>query len=546
LKGKPSAVDDFAKNAVKSVFLAFQKTQGAVDMPRNKEEQNLAYTTMPNSVEAEQNVLCCIMRNVEVQLDIIAQLAPDDFYQPNHAIIFDAMQEISRGYHSVGDNNVADTVNFTTVVDHLRRSGNLSKVGDIDYILRLNDVLPGTANYDEYVAIVRRASTMRKLINICGEITKKAYSTASAEEAISFAEESIFNLSQRGSNGGLINLAESASNALVKISKRYANPDSFRGVETGFRQFDRLTNGLHGGELIVLAARPGVGKSALSMNIVENVAKSDKTVAVFSLEMSNEQIIERMLSSMSSVPLEFIKNGQLPHGQADLNKLSDAHNVICSKMRLYGNDFASIKPSEITSQCRRLKAQKGLDLVVIDYIQLMNSDLSGHKNASRENEVANITRSLKLMAKELNVPVIALSQLKRDAEIRNIKGEKGSNEPVLSDLRESGAIEQDADIVMFIHKDTNGEGGATQYSLIVAKHRNGETATIPLHWFGKTVRFVDEDFLASHGLQPQSEAEQTSEQSQTFEADLSAPVDYVPQEEGESDGEFVIPHDDNE
>ncbi len=514
-------------------------------MPQKKEEQNIAYTAMPNSVEAEQNVLCCIMRNVELQLEILAQLNADDFYQPNHAIIFDTMKSISRGYHRVGDNNVSDTVNFTTVVDSLRRNGNLAKVGDIDYILRLNDILPGTANYDEYVAIVKRASTMRKLINICGEVTKKAYSTASAEEAISYAEEAIFNLSQRGSNGGLVNLAEDASRALVKISERYANPDSFRGVETGFKQLDRLTNGLHGGELIVLAARPGVGKSALAMNIVENVAKKDKTVAVFSLEMSNEQIVERMLSSMSTVPLEFIKNGQLPHGQSDLNKLSDAHNVICAKMNVYGNDFANVKPSEITSQCRRLKAQKGLDLVVIDYIQLMNSDLSGNRNSTRENEVSNITRSLKLMAKELNVPVLALSQLKRDAEIRNIKGEKGSNEPVLSDLRESGAIEQDADIVMFIHKNTNGEGGTTEYSLIIAKHRNGETANIPLYWFGKTVRFVDSDYLAQHNLQSQktvSEESTSQEQEQgEFQADLSAPIDYVPQEGGEQLPDLEVP-----
>ena len=271
-------------------------------MPEKKKDQNIAYTALPNSVEAEQNVLCCIMRNSELQLEIIAQLNADDFYQPNHAIIFEAMKDISRGYHKVGEENVADTVNFTTVVDSLRRSGNLAKAGDIEYIVRLNDLLPGTANYSEYVSIVKRASTMRKLIEICGNVTKKAYSAATAEEAISYAEEAIFNLSQRGSNGGLVLLAEETARTLYKISQRFVNPDQFRGIETGFRQFDRLTNGLHGGELIVLAARPGVGKSALSMNIVENVAKKGKTVAVFSLEMSNEQLVERLLSSMSTVP----------------------------------------------------------------------------------------------------------------------------------------------------------------------------------------------------------------------------------------------------
>ena len=467
-------------------------------MPSKKEDK-ITYTTLPNSVEAEQNVLCCIMRNPDLQLEIIAQLSADDFYQQNHATIFDAMEAISRGQTG---NSVADTVNFTTVVDYLRRHGTLAKVGDIDYILRLNEILPGTANYDEYVAIVKRASTMRKLIDVCGDITKMAYSTASAEQALSYAEECIFNLSQRGSNGGLVSLAKDTAQALVRIGQRFTNPEMFRGTETGFRKFDKLTNGLHGGELIVLAARPGVGKSAMAMNMVEHVAKSGKTVAVFSLEMSNQQLVERLLSSMSAVPLEYIKNGQLPHGEADLDRLRTAQDIISSSMKLYGNDYASIRPSEIASQCRRLKMQHGLDLVVIDYIQLMTSDQTGTRDESRQNQVASITRALKLMAKDLDVPIIALSQLKRDAEIRNIKGEKsGASEPVLSDLRESGAIEQDADIVLFIHKDTDSQSGFVNYSLIVAKHRNGETANIPLYWMGKIVRFVDEDYLVAHNMQ---------------------------------------------
>lgn len=506
----------------------------------NKNEQKVAYTNLPNSVEAEQNVLCCIMRNPDLQLEIIAQLNSDDFYQQNHAIIFDAMADISRGYQA-GD-NVADTVNFTTVVDYLRRNGTLAKVGDIDYVLRLNDILPGTANYDEYVAIVKRASTMRKLINVCGDITKLAYSTASAEKALSYAEECIFNLSQRGNNGGLVSLAKDTAQTLVKISKRFADPDQFRGTETGFRKFDRLTNGLHGGELIVLAARPGVGKSAMAMNIVENVAKSGKTVAVFSLEMSNEQLVERLLSSMSAVPLEYIKNGQLPNGDTDLDRLRTAQDIISSTMQLYGNDYANIRPSEITSQCRRLKAQHGLDLVVIDYIQLMTSDNTGIRDESRQNQVANITRALKLMAKELNVPVIALSQLKRDAEIRNIKGEKtGASEPVLSDLRESGAIEQDADIVLFIHKDTSSQSGMVNYSLIVAKHRNGETATIPLYWMGKIVRFVDEDYLVAHNIQS---AANISADAQQDEQDTADDDVVILGGEDEATQDLEAPHDD--
>ena len=482
-----------------------------------KKEQTAVPVTMPNSVEAEQSVLCCILRDETFQADIIAQLKPDDFYQNNHAVIFRAMQEINAATHRSGEENKANTVNIASVIDYLRRSGELAQVGDIDYITRLNDFLPSTANYDEYLSIVIRASKMRQLIRICSDVTVKARSSSSAEEAITYAEEEIFKLSQGGANGGLVSLSDETSKALWEINERFLNPGKFRGIQTGIRRLDRLTNGLHGGELIILAARPGVGKSALSMNIVEHVAKQGKTVAVFSLEMSNQQLIERMLSSMSTVPLEYIKSGQLPGGASDLTKLRVAQETICSSMRLFGNDYANIKPSEIASQCRRLKAQHGLDLIVIDYLQLMTNG-SRNKNDSRQQEVSDISRALKLLAKELNVPVIALSQLKRDAEIRNIKGKDGatSSEPVLSDLRESGSIEQDADIVMFIHKESDG-GGNTKYSLIIAKHRNGEQGSIPLYWLGKIVRFVDEEYLMQHGIRvtpAETRVETASEQQQ--------------------------------
>ncbi len=468
-------------------------------MPAKKDQQNANYVTLPNSVEAERSVLCCILRSVNYQLDIISKLNEDDFYQLNHREIFSAMKDISEKSHEVDGENRANTVDFASVTDYLRRVGKLEQVGNVDYLLRLNELLPSTANFDEYVAIVKRASTMRKLIAICGEVTRFAYSSASAEEALTLAEEKIFALSQGGSNQGLVPLADDTAKAMVAINERFVNPGKFRGIQTGFKRLDRMTNGLHGGELIVLAARPGVGKSAMAMNIVENVAKQGKTVAVFSLEMSKQQLIERMLSSMSTVPLANIKSGTFDDPEADITRLRAAQNTICAKMKLYGNDYAQIRPSEISSQCRRLKAQKGLDLIVIDYIQLMNSGVDPKQG--RAVEVGAITRALKLMAKELDVPIIALAQLKRDAEMRNIKGKEaggGGSEPVLSDLRESGSIEQDADIVLFIHRDTDSEKGIKNYSLIVAKHRNGETGTIPLNWIGKFVRFVDDDGLTQY------------------------------------------------
>lgn len=483
-------------------------------MPTNKEAQSLGtLPTMPNSVEAEQNILFCIMRNQAMQLEILSKLTEDDFYQQSHAIIFAAMKEISRRSHKVGDDNMSNTVNFTTVVDCLRRNGKLAQVGDIDYILKLNELLPSAAKYEEYLSIVKRASVMRKLIGICGEVTKRAYSADSAEDVITYAEEEIFSLSQRDANSGLVSFADETAMAMLKINERFVNPDDSRGIMTGYRRFDNMTNGLHGGELIVLAARPGVGKSTLAMNIVENVAKTGKTVAVYSLEMSNQQLVERLLSSMSTVPLKYIKNGQLPNAESDIAKLRVAQDIICSSMQLYGNDYANIRPSEISSQCRRLKAQHGLDLIVVDYIQLMNSDAKD-SNQGRQQEVAAITRALKLIAKELNVPVIALSQLKREAEIRNIKGDKsgGSSEPVLSDLRESGAIEQDADIVLFIHKEQDATTGADKHSLIVAKHRNGELGNIAISMIGSIVRFVDEYYEYERGM-TRAKPEQTDEQT---------------------------------
>ncbi len=507
-------------------------------MPANKDTQNtvkpssasgkvINLPTMPNSVEAEQNILFCIMRNPAMQLEILSKLSEDDFYQSSHAAIFAAMKEISRRSHKVGEENMSNTVNFTTVVDCLRRNGKLSQVGDIDYILKLNELLPSSAKYEEYLAIVKRASVMRKLIGICGEVTKRAYSADSADDVITYAEEAIFNLSQRDANSGLISFADEAARTMVAINNRFVNPDASRGIMTGYVKFDRMTNGLHGGELIVLAARPGVGKSTMAMNIVENVAKQGKTVAVYSLEMSNQQLVERMLSSMSTVPLKFIKNGQLPNAESDIARLQAAQNTICSTMQLFGNDYANIRPSEISSQCRRLKAQHGLDLIVIDYIQLMNSDAKD-SNQGRQQEVAAITRALKLIAKELNVPVIALSQLKREAEIRNIKGEKGgSSEPVLSDLRESGAIEQDADIVLFIHKEQN-ESGGYDHSLIVAKHRNGELGNIKISLIGSIVRFVDEHYQYTHG--------QIAEKPEGYEEGANGGTDMTFTDDSESDG----------
>ncbi len=483
-------------------------------------KQTTVYQTMPNSVEAERNLLCCIMRDVESQSDLMANLYPVDFYQSNHAEIYAAMQKIEVQNQ---------TVDFASVADFLRRNGKLVQIGDIDYLTALNDALPSVARGKEYLQIVKRASILRRMIEICGDVTKRAYTSDSAEDVIEYAEQKIFELSQKGTNSELEDLSKHATDTFKLIMQRYQNPQSFYGLETGFSRLDHLTNGLHGGELIVIAARPGCGKSALAMNIVENVAKRGKTVAVFSLEMSKDQLIERMMASMGSVKLSTIKSGKLERGEEDVSRLLNASNVISSTMHLFGNDNPNVKPGEVRSQCRRIKNKGQLDLVVIDYIGLMEGDRGASEG--RQNEVASITRALKIMAKELNVPVIALSQLKRDAEIRNIKtkgGEGGGSEPVLSDLRESGAIEQDADIVMFIHREDR-EQKPDDATLIVAKHRNGETDKIPLKWVGEFVRFYDvKDYMYATA----------SQQSTPVVEYPEVPEDIVMTDDTQEEGQF--------
>jgi replicative DNA helicase len=461
-------------------------------MPNSTIKEKTVFTAPPNSVEAEQNILCCIMRDEGIQLDIIAKLKTDDFYQSNHQTIFDAMFEVSR--HNM-------TVNFASVIDQLRRSGRLAIVGDIEYITRLYDTLPSTAYYGEYLKIVLRASLMRKLITTCSDIIEKAYTASEVDDVIMTAEEMIFELAKKGTDSGLVALAPVAAKSLVTITKRYESPEQFQGTKTGFYRLDRLTNGFHGGELIILAARPGVGKSALAMNMAEMMAKQGKHVAIFSLEMSNEQLVERLLSSMSGVPMSDIKSGRLSDAKEDIKKLDLAYATISNSMNLYGDDNPNNSVAQMRSECRRLKAQNKLDMVIIDYIGLMQD--KEVRRDGRQFEVASISRGLKIMAKELNVPVMALSQLKRDAAIRNIKSKEDKTtpdiKPDLTDLRESGAIEQDADIVLFIHRNNSSdEGEVRDYTLVIAKHRNGELADIPLTWRGKIMRFEDERMTAQY------------------------------------------------
>ena len=443
-----------------------------------EKKSKLQPRSIPNNIEAEQSVLGCNLLDDNVAIQIMSMLKAEDFYTEAHKTIFEAMSTI----HAA-----SKPIDYVTLTDELERMGVLESVGGIDYITTLTNIVPSSANFKHYADIVKRTSLMRKLIRSSQEIIEKAYE-GQEENILGFAEKTIFDISEQEDFSSLVAIGDTLDSVLNKFEEIDKNGGQVRGITTGFESLDKLTGGLQRSDLILLAARPSVGKTSLAMNIVNNAALLGKhKVAVFSLEMPKEQITQRTLCSVSGVSMEKALKGKLqPSDWSALwegsKKLSDA--------KIYIDDSSMNTSVQILSKCRRLKREHGgLDLIMIDYLQLM-SPAKKSKDANRQNEVAEITRNLKIAARELNVPIILLSQLSRDIEKRE------GHEPVLSDLRESGAIEQDADIVMFIHNpsrygDLQVEDGPNICELIVAKHRNGSLAKIKLKWIPEITTFVD-------------------------------------------------------
>lgn len=430
------------------------------------------------NLEAEQSVLGCILIDQEIAAEIIPSLTEDDFYVESHKFILGAVKAVY---------NNRKPLDLVTISDTLSGLGKLEDVGGISYITELTQITPSAANYKHYIDIVKRDSLNRKLTRAAREIAE--YAGTSPEDALQFAENKIYGISQAQDTSTVVDIRqEGFYDVLDKFNAIENNKDAFRGVMTGFFRLDKLTNGLQKSDLIVIAARPGMGKTSLAMNIVEHAAVyGNKTCAVFSMEMPTLQIKQRLICSNANVSMSAALSGKL--SDKEWQRLAAAQARM-NKSAVYIDDSARITPAEILSKCRRFKAKDGrLDLVMVDYIQLMSSGKKGDEN--RTLEVASITRELKQIAKELQVPVIALSQLRRLKD-----GERSQ----LSDLRESGAIEQDADIVMFIDRpDVNASDeeiikkgivkGAAE--LRIAKHRNGELGTLPLRFKGETTKFVD-------------------------------------------------------
>ncbi|MDR3263370.1 MAG: replicative DNA helicase [Clostridiales bacterium] len=441
-------------------------------MADNEKNKKTNARTMPCNQEAEQCVLGSCLIDGEIVSDVTAALSVRDFYLASHQKIFGSIEAL------YNDNKAVDVV---TVTDLLDRNGFLSEVGGLDYLVSLSESLPSAANFRYYVNIVKRDSTLRALIKASNNILEDAYDSTNADEALSKAEKLIFDLSRERDRSSLVNINTVTSETIKEIEDLFTNKTSAKGIYSGFKNFDLWFNGLHRSDLILIAARPGVGKTSFALNLVSNVAlKENKKVVIFSLEMPIEQLSKRLLCGVGHVSMSDISNGSVG---AEVFRRLHAANKEITAADIYVDDSSLNTPADILSKCRRfIKEKGGLDLVMIDYLQLMSS---GKRSDNRQQEISELTRSLKIIAKELNVPILLLSQLSRALETRT------DHRPMLSDLRESGAIEQDADIVIFIHKpdmyDPNAE--KDEVEMIVSKHRNGKTGTIYFEWVGEEVSF---------------------------------------------------------
>ncbi len=476
--------------------------------------------TMPYNRDAEMALIGCMLIDGDIASDTIDKLQEADFYQDSHKFILRAMKKTFEN---------RKPIDLVTVADELENAADLEKAGGITYLTELAQLIPSAANYKSYLEIVLRDSMNRKLIRASRKIIETSMKGGDEKEALAFAEKSIYDISQQAERSALLGMAEGdiIGQVLHKFEQLQSDPDAFRGIPTGFKRLDKITHGLQSGTLVVLAARPGMGKTSLAMNLVEHAAlNAGKICAVFSLEMPRTEIIQRLICSYANVSMSKALSGQL--SSKEWKKLMLAGDRL-KKSKIFVDDSSRITPGEILSKCRRLRSTAGgLDMVMIDYIQLMSGGDKKFENSdNRTQEVAEITRNLKIMAKELGVPVIALSQLRRIQ----------SKEPQLSDLRESGAIEQDADIVMFINRPDqmaskeevdSGKVVKGAAELHLAKHRAGEQGRISLRFIGECTKFVEEDDQnredepPQYGVTPRA-VEEEGEEYEAPEDDYGAP-----------------------
>lgn len=440
-------------------------------------EEALIKRVMPHSIEAEQSVVGAMLMDKDAITAASEMISGSDFYQSAYGIIFDSMVELF---------NEGKPVDLITLQERLREKDVPPEIASLEFVRDLVTAVPTSANVKYYAQIVADKAMMRRLIKLNEEIENVCYAGKEPLEAVlEKTEKSVFELLQRRNTGEYVPIRQVVLNALERIEKASKNKGTVTGIPTGFIDLDYKLSGLQPSDLILVAARPSMGKTAFVLNIAQYVAfKKNRSVAIFSLEMSKEQLVNRLFSLESQVDAQALRTGNMK--DSDWERLIEGAGII-GQSKLIIDDTPGISVSELRSKCRKYKLENDLDLIIIDYLQLMTGSV-GRSSESRQQEISEISRSLKGLARELNVPVIALSQLSRAVESRPDK------RPMLSDLRESGAIEQDADVVMFIYRDeyyNKDSEYKKQAEIIIAKQRNGPVGTVHLAWLGEYTKFAN-------------------------------------------------------
>lgn len=440
-------------------------------------EEALIKRVMPHSIEAEQSVVGAMLMDKDAITTAGEIISGDDFYQASYGVIFDSMIELF---------NEGKPVDLITLQERLKEKDVPAEIASLEFVRDLVTAVPTSANVKYYAQIVADKSVMRKMIKLSEEIENMCYAGKEPLESImEQTEKSMFQLLQRRTTGEYVPIKQVVLNALDRIEKASKSKGTVTGIPTGFIDLDYKLSGFQPSDFILIAARPSMGKTAFVLNIAQYMAfKKNKAVAIFSLEMSKEQLVNRLFSLESQVDAQSLRTGNMK--DSDWEKLIEGAGVI-GQSKLIIDDTPGISISELRSKCRKYKLEHGLDIIIIDYLQLMTGSV-GKSSESRQQEVSDISRQLKGLARELNVPVVSLSQLSRAVESRPDK------RPMLSDLRESGAIEQDADVVMFIYRDeyyNKDSEFKKQAEIIIAKQRNGPVGTVNLAWLGEYTKFAN-------------------------------------------------------
>ena len=438
-------------------------------------EEALIKRVLPHSVEAEQSVIGSMIMDRDAIMTASEVITSEDFYQSQYGVLFDAMLELY---------NEGKPVDLVTLQERLREKDVPPEISSLEFVRALLDAVPTSANVRHYATIVQEKSMLRKLIKVNEDIANTCYlAREKTEDILEETEKKIFDLLQYRSTGDFVPIKQVVLNALDKIEKASKNKGTVTGIPTGFIDLDYKTSGFQPSDLILIAARPSMGKTAFVLNVAQHMAfKEGKTVAIFSLEMSKEQLVNRLFSLESKVDSQALRTGNLT--DEDWAKLIEGAAVV-GKSNLIIDDTPGISIAELRSKCRKFKLEHDLGIIIIDYLQLMSG---GKHSESRQQEISEISRSLKAVARELNVPVVALSQLSRAVE------QRPDHRPMLSDLRESGAIEQDADVVMFLYRDDYYNKDTDKKNIaevIIAKQRNGPIGTVELVWLPNYTKFAN-------------------------------------------------------